>query len=466
MTTPIRDDHTGEERLSEPDDAVARLLRDFFAGEMPAELRSLADETGTSKMVRPRPRIRRRLLIPGMAATGLAACLLAVLAWRLAGPEIAEPVRRLAVDERPTARESYGIHRPRPVEAPRPDVAADPFAPRVATHLEPLANASPSIVVEWTRVAMIDAASATRLALELPTELRIYRNPVAVGETDRSHIAASLESLERVPHAVDGSSRGRPVVAPRPATRRRTYLGVFTGRPGPLSAEQSFAPLGGVRGLAILDVLPGSPADLAGLRRDDILVAFDGVPLDTGDRLSALVEQRNAGDRVRLDVAGPRGFRTTWAGIVSAPFANDWSRPRAWEFPAGVTVRGRDTLLLTEVGWPAGPALSEGESSARWVELASTNGTNRPVCRLSWHVMDGKPTLRLELEGERAGRQAVFQAEIPMRRDPRNGLEWLLEEPVVTNAIDELSADDRDVVADGLRSASFPMARRTVQRVR
>ena len=51
-----------------------------------------------------------------------------------------------------------------------------------------------------------------------------------------------------------------------------------------------------------LAVLPGSPADKAGLEENDIILAIDGIDLNEDQRLSALLRSYNVGDTVNLTV--------------------------------------------------------------------------------------------------------------------------------------------------------------------
>jgi serine protease Do len=86
---------------------------------------------------------------------------------------------------------------------------------------------------------------------------------------------------------------------------RRAYLGIAGGsRPLPPRVAQRVGHLSGVE---VIEVVPGSPADRAGIRPEDLLLALDGTPLHgvddlqrlmTGDRIHARAEARIVrGDR-------------------------------------------------------------------------------------------------------------------------------------------------------------------------
>jgi membrane-associated protease RseP (regulator of RpoE activity) len=59
------------------------------------------------------------------------------------------------------------------------------------------------------------------------------------------------------------------------------------------------APAGRV-GAVILEVLPGMPAEQAGLREGDIIVAIDRTPIDRNHSLPAVISQYQPGDRVTV----------------------------------------------------------------------------------------------------------------------------------------------------------------------
>jgi S1-C subfamily serine protease len=54
------------------------------------------------------------------------------------------------------------------------------------------------------------------------------------------------------------------------------------------------------KGAIIVDVTPGSPANAAGLRTEDIIISFDGKPIDSADALVVAVREKKAGDKVKV----------------------------------------------------------------------------------------------------------------------------------------------------------------------
>jgi S1-C subfamily serine protease len=66
--------------------------------------------------------------------------------------------------------------------------------------------------------------------------------------------------------------------------------------------SQQIAARSGVKGVAVAGVAPGSPAGAAGLKPGDVIVAIDGRPVDSAARLVNRLDERKAGDTVRLSV--------------------------------------------------------------------------------------------------------------------------------------------------------------------
>src|SRR4051794_36721045 len=93
---------------------------------------------------------------------------------------------------------------------------------------------------------------------------------------------------------------------------RRAYLGIGGGmRPLP---PRVAARMGQRRGVEIVDVVAGSPAALAGLRPEDLILSVDGTPVERVDDLQRLMVGEAIGRRVELELL--RGGETLRLGIV------------------------------------------------------------------------------------------------------------------------------------------------------
>jgi S1-C subfamily serine protease len=99
---------------------------------------------------------------------------------------------------------------------------------------------------------------------------------------------------------VNGATRRILAALMRDGRVRRAYLGIAGGsRPLPPRAA---ARLGRDRAIEVVEVVAGSPAELAGLRAEDLIVGLDGEELrDVGD-LQRLMTDEAIGRELRLEV--------------------------------------------------------------------------------------------------------------------------------------------------------------------
>ena len=81
---------------------------------------------------------------------------------------------------------------------------------------------------------------------------------------------------------------------------RRAYLGI-AGGPRPVPPRVAKA-LGRSQGVEVVQVVEGSPAARAGVRREDLILEVDGVPVEAGGDLQRLMTGERIGRRVTLRV--------------------------------------------------------------------------------------------------------------------------------------------------------------------
>lgn len=81
----------------------------------------------------------------------------------------------------------------------------------------------------------------------------------------------------------------------------------------------------GVEGALVVDVVPGTPAEEAGLQAGDVIVAVDDVPVDRNHLLADVIAQYEPGDRIQLDVWRDGGTEVLRVALGEHP--NDSARP-------------------------------------------------------------------------------------------------------------------------------------------
>jgi putative serine protease PepD len=73
---------------------------------------------------------------------------------------------------------------------------------------------------------------------------------------------------------------------------------------------------------SVTAVVSGTPADRAGLRKGDAIVAVDGEPVDSGLSLVAQVRERGVGDKARLTIVRDGQRRDVQVTLASKPSSN------------------------------------------------------------------------------------------------------------------------------------------------
>jgi serine protease Do len=68
-----------------------------------------------------------------------------------------------------------------------------------------------------------------------------------------------------------------------------------------------------------LAVIPGSPADKAGIVENDIILSVDGVKLDDDHNMASIIRQKNIGDRMMLTVLSKGVQKTVTVFLQRAP---------------------------------------------------------------------------------------------------------------------------------------------------
>jgi len=100
-----------------------------------------------------------------------------------------------------------------------------------------------------------------------------------------------------------------PIVKKAPADQkagrrqRRVYLGVYTVPVEDLSSRtRRKLKLENTEGVIVVEVMPDSPADEAGLKHGDVIIRANGKPVDDEEELSKDLNQVGPGKPINLDI--------------------------------------------------------------------------------------------------------------------------------------------------------------------
>jgi S1-C subfamily serine protease len=75
-------------------------------------------------------------------------------------------------------------------------------------------------------------------------------------------------------------------------------------------------------GAMVIDVIPGSPADAAGIESGDVITQVNSRPVASPDQLNSVISHLHVGEQVQLQVLrGPLTFNTQ-ATLVTTPAGN------------------------------------------------------------------------------------------------------------------------------------------------
>jgi S1-C subfamily serine protease len=72
-------------------------------------------------------------------------------------------------------------------------------------------------------------------------------------------------------------------------------------------------------GVLVLEVVPGGPAEQAGMRPGDVIVSADGEPVDTVETFLGALRARHPGDRLKLEVIREGERQTVEVTLAERP---------------------------------------------------------------------------------------------------------------------------------------------------
>src|SRR5690349_6517793 len=106
---------------------------------------------------------------------------------------------------------------------------------------------------------------------------------------------------------------------------QRGWIGVALQ---PMSPELAQAMgLSDTKGAIVARVYPGSPAESAGLAQNDVIVGFDGVPVDDYHQLQRMSSEAEVGRSVKIDVVRRREKKSLQLKVAEAPDSGPSAEP-------------------------------------------------------------------------------------------------------------------------------------------
>lgn len=97
----------------------------------------------------------------------------------------------------------------------------------------------------------------------------------------------------------------------------RGWLGVYIQQVTPEFAEAYG--IEGTNGAVVSDVIPGSPADQAGIRRGDVIVSIDGKEIKTHRDVSSTIRRHLSSDKVEIGIERGGSSRTITVNLGEIP---------------------------------------------------------------------------------------------------------------------------------------------------
>jgi S1-C subfamily serine protease len=164
-----------------------------------------------------------------------------------------------------------------------------------------------------------ESGDVAQLANLIETSARLVPGDSGGPLLDRSHRVIGMNAAGTSTFAFQGSSPGYAI----PINRAVTIAGQIAAGRSSATVHIGATAFIGLQlsevssGLAIQAIVPGSPAESAGLQRGDVIASADGQPVATLDDLRALIFAKHPGDSLTLaftDVVG----NATSATIVLA----------------------------------------------------------------------------------------------------------------------------------------------------
>lgn len=160
-------------------------------------------------------------------------------------------------------------------------------------------------------------STPVELAVEAVEAIEDEAKPCA---SDRGTLLQPVEWAVDVPVAAGAvvltprPDRARPALGftaiERRESRRDLLDGPYLGVASRVAQESELEAAGVEQGVTLMRVLPGTPAEDAGLKPDDLIASVNCTPIRSPEQLRNLLGEHRVGDRIELEVYSDDGPRT------------------------------------------------------------------------------------------------------------------------------------------------------------
>jgi S1-C subfamily serine protease len=137
-----------------------------------------------------------------------------------------------------------------------------------------------------------------------------------VGINTAAALASSAENIGFA-IAIDDALPVIEEILTKPRSRR-AWLGVQVVSVDQVVAAQLGLPAD-ARGAAVVEVIPGSPAEEVGIERGEVIVAVGGRPIDSAGALTSALTEHDPGDEVELELVSANARRTLRPRLARRP---------------------------------------------------------------------------------------------------------------------------------------------------
>jgi len=141
---------------------------------------------------------------------------------------------------------------------------------------------------------------------------------------------------ERLTDTIElGEQDGQAYLGVQPCGNLLFGMGPFGGRLGPFAAREP--------AFLITQVIPDSPADEAGLQEGDRIVEIDGEPVESDQSLADIIQAREPGDRIDLEVIRPGEEETLQVEVTLGENPDEPGKTylgvEYWAIPSGAILK-------------------------------------------------------------------------------------------------------------------------------